>query len=85
MPRRRIRVRLPEPMIRAMDAAIAEGAPRPRSALVEAAIALWLDAEREARIDARYVAGYTRIPPDPEDEAELLAISRRAQADLGEW
>lgn len=88
MPARPISVRLSEDMLSAMDRYLASpdaATIRTRTQLIQAALDMWLQADEAARIDAAIVAGYTRFPPDPAEDAEFLGISNRAQQALEDW
>ena len=89
MAARPISVRLSEDMLSAMDRYLASpdaaATIRTRTQVIQAALDMWLQADEAARIDAAIVAGYTRFPPDPAEDAEFLRISNRAQQALEDW
>jgi Arc/MetJ-type ribon-helix-helix transcriptional regulator len=85
MAARPISVRLPDAMIEAMDAAVANSEIASRSELISTAIGMWLRADGNARIDAAIADGYSRIPPDAAEDAELLRLAQRARRDVDAW
>jgi Arc/MetJ-type ribon-helix-helix transcriptional regulator len=86
---RPISVRLSEDMLSAMDRYLASpdaaATIRTRTQLIQAALDMWLQADEAARVDSAIIAGYTRFPPDPAEDAEFLRISNRAQQALEDW
>ena len=89
MGRATISVRLSEDMLSAMDRYLASpdaaATIRTRTQLIQAALDMWLQADEAARVDSAIIAGYTRFPPDPAEDAEFLRISNRAQQALEDW
>ena len=88
MAARPISVRLSEDMLSAMDRYLASPDAATictRTQLIQAALDMWLQADEAARIDSAIIAGYTRFPPDPAEDAEFLRISNRAQQALEDW
>ena len=73
-----IAVRLPLPLLSAIDDLVSGGAYESRAAAVRAGIEALINLELQSRNDAAIVAGYTRRPPSASEEHSALASLREA-------
>ena len=73
-----IAVRLPEPLLEALDALVEEQGYESRAAAVRAAVEELLRSEDRRRVDRLIVDGYRRTPPTRGEDASALASLRDA-------
>ena len=78
---RQIAVKLPDELVQEVDALVARGVFRSRSAAVRRGLLTVLAAERRAAVDRAYEEGYRRLP---ESEAELAEAARLAREAIRE-
>jgi len=76
-----IAVRIPDQMIIEIDGLVDDGDYESRAELVRVALEGFLDADRRRRIGQQIVEGYTRIPQDPDEFADLQAMALRSLPD----
>lgn len=76
-----IALRIPEGLVRALDALVAQGRYATRTAAVRTAVAELAEREERRRIDAAIVEGYTRVPPSDEEERWAAAAGREMIAE----
>lgn len=81
MQTQQVAVRLPLELLATVDRLVADGIYPSRAAAVRAGLETVADAQRRRVIDAAVVAGYTRLPPTPDDDAAALVSLREAIAD----
>jgi Arc/MetJ-type ribon-helix-helix transcriptional regulator len=81
MQTRQVAVRLPADLLAAVDRLVADGVFPSRAAAVRAGLEAVADAERRRVVDQVMVAGYTRIPPTPAEDAAAVASVRDAIAE----
>ena len=83
-----IAVRLPDPLVEALDAIAAGSATR--SEIVRLALEQFVQREERRKIDEAIIRGYTEHPPGGEDgwgdlDAQTDRLGREARAALDEW
>ena len=81
MQTRQLAVRLPVDLLATVDRLVAEGVFPSRAAAVRAGLEAVAEAERRRVVDQGIVAGYTRIPPTPGEDAAARASIRDAIAE----
>jgi len=73
-----IAVRLPEPLLDALDDLVTSGAYESRAAAVRAGIEAIMKLERQHQTDRAVVAGYTLHPPTESEDHAAIASLREA-------
>ncbi|WP_419853623.1 ribbon-helix-helix domain-containing protein [Candidatus Poriferisodalis sp.] len=81
MTSRQVPVRLPAAVLVDLDALVASGTYRSRTAAIRAGIEKIIAIERERELDAAIVAGYIRHPPSPAEDQDAVAQLRAAIED----
>lgn len=81
MQTQQVAVRLPLELLATVDRMVADGVYPSRAAAVRAGLVAIAEAERGRAIDEAVVAGYTRIPPTPDEDAAALGSLREAIAE----
>lgn len=79
-----IAVRLPEVLVRAVDALVESGRYATRTEAVRAALRALVDAHERMLIDQAIVEGYTRMP-QTDEEVALAAAATRALIEEEPW
>ena len=79
-----IAVRLPDGLVRAVDALVERGRYSTRTEAVRAALAALVDAHERMLIDKAIVEGYTRTP-QTDEEVALAATTTRALIEDEPW
>jgi Arc/MetJ-type ribon-helix-helix transcriptional regulator len=69
-------VRLPDPLLEALDALVADGRYPNRTAAVRGALQRLIAEERRSAVDRAIAEGYARTPSEPPDETVRALVER---------